>query len=559
MNDVQVRSGEYHFVFGESTWLHAVVGTCVTVCIWDQEHQSGGMCHYRLPVVTEAIALGDHTDDYGSCAIPHLLKKFKHTSSNPENLRAWVIGGGQVHDGEYMQSQQIGDRNVLVALETLTRYGIPVVGLSVGGSSGRQIRFNPKLGDVDFRYVDGSPNAAEHRGLAQDYSPRWVYVVSDRETFNVSIEKAFHHDPSIHIHALPDLESVDRYFFHQAPHALIIDAQYLDSPLYAAAASVRIVEQNSLPTVVVAGSVMPLSDEQYRSLALTVGHRILVSTHQHLSKVLAAAIRLNSLSAPMSAQGSNVASNAELIPHVATWNGTATCDEGKYGEEKGERSHEEVHHDNIHNKRPVGVVLVGSSTGGVDALEVLLSQFPSNMPPICIAQHIPEEYSLALVQRLHTKSRLTVKEAVDGEILARDCVYFAPGNHHIKLVQLSHDKVVVRTTQDPPINSFRPSVDYLFDSATKIRGWHLVAALLTGMGSDGANGLHRLKQQGAFTLVQDEKSCVVYGMGRVANALGAACKTVSIQDMAQAILDAYQSPVSALSHDSRDEFSKELR
>ncbi|MGF1708233.1 chemotaxis protein CheB [Enterovibrio baiacu] len=547
MNDVQVRSGECHFVFRESTWLHAVVGTCVTVCIWDQENQSGGMCHYRLPVVTEAIALGDHTDDYGTCAIPHLLKKFKHTSSNPENLRAWVVGGGQVHDGEYMQSQQIGDRNVIVALETLARFGIPIVGLSVGGNSGRQIRFNPKLGDVDFRYVDDSPNAAEHRGLAQDYSPRWVYVVSARQTFNASIEKAFSHDPSIHIHVLPDLESVDRYFFHQAPHALIIDAQYLDSPFYSAASSARVVEQHPLPTVVVADSVMPLPDDQYLTLAQVVGHRILVSTHQHLSKVLAAAIRLNSLSA----QGAHLVSNAARITETETWNGH------KYDEDKGERSPDEMHLNQT--GRPDGVVLVGSSTGGVDALEVLLSQFPSNMPPICIAQHIPEDYSLALVQRLNTKSRLTVKEAVDGEILARNCVYFAPGNHHIKLVQLSPDKVVVRTTQDPPINSFRPSVDYLFDSATKIHGWHLVAALLTGMGSDGANGLHRLKQHGAFTLVQDEKSCVVYGMGRVANALGAACKTVSIQDMATAILDAYQSPVFALSRDSRDELSKELR
>ncbi|SFO80347.1 CheD chemotactic sensory transduction [Enterovibrio norvegicus DSM 15893] len=570
MNDVQVRSGEFHFVFRESIWLHAVVGTCVTVCIWDQEKQSGGMCHYRLPLMPEAIALGEHADDYGSCAIPNLLKKFKHTSSTPENLRAWVIGGGQVHDGEYMQSQQIGDRNVLVALATLAHFGIPIVGLSVGGNSGRQIRFNPKIGDVDFRFVDDAPHEAENRRSVQEYSPCWVYVVSARQVFTTTIEKAFGNDPSIHIHVLPDLESVGRYFFHQAPHALIVDAQYLSSAMFLSASSLSepslpaslaptslalAVEQHPLPTVVVADSVTPLLDGQYRALAQTVGHRILVSTYQHLSKVVASAIGLNTLSAPLSrhAQDSNtdmptrsaVQFSGEKV-HVNT-SKENKCKEGK---------HEGV----LGGKDALdGVVLVGSSTGGVDALDVLLTQFPSNMPPICIAQHIPEEYSLALVQRLNAKSRLTVKEAVDGEILERSHVYFAPGNHHIKLVQLTDDKVVVRTTQDLPINSFRPSVDYLFNSAAKIQGWHIVAALLTGMGSDGAKGLQRLKEQGAFTLVQDEKSCVVFGMGRVANELGAVCKTVPIQDMAQAILDAYLTPIPELSRSRKDIVSKELR
>ncbi|WP_028022328.1 chemotaxis protein CheB [Enterovibrio calviensis] len=536
MNEVQVRSGEFQFAYRKPIWLHTVVGTCVVVCIWDQENQSGGMCHYRLPIAPNAIAMGELVNDYGNCAIPNLLKKFKHTSSNPKNLMAWVIGGGQVHDGEFMQSQQIGERNVLVALETLAHYGLPIVGTSVGGGSGRQIRFNPKFGEVDFRFVDEATSGTENTEVKLSPNLKWVYAISESDNFKASVEQALCHDPSVHVQAVHDIESIGHCFAHQAPQVLIIDSEYLSSaPLPMISSSSALFQSSMrdeasqsfrLPTVVVAHEVTPLIGTHYRTLAQTVGNRILVSTPQHLERVLASAIGLNALSVPLHTQAVTSSLNQPLE------------------KEGGE---------------PDGVVLIGSSTGGVDALEVLLSQLPGKMPAICIAQHIPEGYSSALVQRLNTKSQLTVKEAVDGEVLARSHVYFAPGNHHIKLVQLGDGQVVVRATQDPPINSFRPSVDYLFDSATKINDWRIVAALFTGMGSDGAKGLHRLKHHGAFTLVQDEKSCVVYGMGRVAKELGAVCRTVSIQEMAGAILDAYLSPASDLPRGGQDQFSKELR
>ncbi|MDD1793274.1 hypothetical protein LRP50_09060 [Enterovibrio sp. ZSDZ42] len=531
MNDIQVRSGEFQFAYQKPTWFNAVVGTCVVVCIWDQENQSGGMCHYRLPIAPNAIAMGEQVNDYGTCAIPNLLKKFKHTSSNPENLMAWVLGGGQVNDGEFMQSQQIGERNVLVALETLAHYGLPIVGVSVGGSSGRQIRFNPKTGQVDFRFVDEAANQTDIAGSTLAQNLKWVYAISASDTFKASVEKTIGNDPSIHVHVLKDLESVSQCFDHQAPQVLIIDSAYLSS--VSASASLtsnrldKISEISLLSTVVVADRATPLIGTLYRTLAKLVGNRILVSTLQNLDRVLASAVRLNSPSVPLQTLATTLSKEHSL--------------------EKDETE-------------PAGVVLIGSSTGGVDALEVLLTQFPSRMPPICIAQHIPEGYSSALVQRLNTKSELTVKEAIDGEVLSSSHVYFAPGNNHIKLVQLSDGNVVVRTTQEPPINCFRPSVDYLFDSALKLKGCRIVAALLTGMGSDGAKSLKRLKGIGAFTLVQDEESSVVYGMGRVAKELGAVCRTVPIQGMAQAILDAYKTQyVSELSRDGKNMFNRELR
>ncbi|OEE66715.1 hypothetical protein A1OO_13170 [Enterovibrio norvegicus FF-33] len=527
MSDVQVHSGEYQFALRQSMWLQTVVGTCVIVCIWDEENQSGGMCHYRLPVAPEAITMGEHANDYGTCAIPNLLKKFKHSSSKLANLRTWVLGGGQVHDGAFMQSQQIGERNVLVALDILAQYGLPIVGASVGGSSGRQIRFNPKSGVVDFRFLDDTPRDAESAESALGSRAQWVYVVSASETFFTLIEKTLGTDPSIHLHVLPDLESVSRYFSHQAPQALIIDAQNLPTTSLVFTSLPAMFTPLNLPTVVVADGVTALNGTHYRTLVSVVGNRILVSTPQCLVKVLASAIHLNTLSTPLKTQ-------LAALPST--------------------------HPSNNRKGKPTGVVLIGSSTGGVDALDVLLTQFPGDMPPICIAQHIPQDYSMALVERLNTKTPLTVKEAVDGEVLTQSHVYFAPGNHHIKLVQLSDGNVVVRATLDPPINSFRPSVDYLFDSATKIKGLHIVAALLTGMGSDGAKGLHHLKHQGAFTLVQDEKSCVVYGMGRVAKELGAVCRTVPIHEMARAIIEAYQGAfASELSHGKTDELTKELR
>ncbi|MDD1783208.1 hypothetical protein LRP49_18735 [Enterovibrio sp. ZSDZ35] len=495
MREIQVSSGECLFAYKKNMWMQTVVGTCVTVCIWDKENHSGGMCHYRLPVAPESIALGDNANDYGSCAIPNLLRKFKHTASIPQNLCAWVLGGGQINDGEFAQAQQIGERNIAVAFELLAHYGLPIFGVSVGDRTGRQVRFNPFTGDVDFRLVEDSANHPPARG---DMPKRgYIAAVAGNVATKTWIENALSSNFQGFVESFDDFEDVTQRAKVSKPRVLIIDSKLL--PIKNRGVNAPL----GLPAVVVSDTLSSLPISVYKNLEATLGNYSFISSAESLPKVLETAISLtHQQQAEQDLEQSTAANNVQ------------------------------------HRQCRDTLIFVGSSTGGVDALETVLKDLPQTMPPIFIVQHIPEEYSSTLVKRLNTVSKLTVVEAADGEVVKESMVYFAPGGHHIKVAQLGDETSIVRVTRDAPLNNFRPSVDYLFQSALKIQNKKIVAVLMTGMGSDGAGALKSLKDKGALTLIQDEASSAVFGMARVAKEIDAVCRTIPLIGIAPALVEA---------------------
>lgn len=182
------------------------------------------------------------------------------------------------------------------------------------------------------------------------------------------------------------------------------------------------------------------------------------------------------------------------------------------------------------------LVVVGSSTGGVEALGSLLPSLPAGLPPILVVQHIPAFFSKAVADRLNTQTAYEVREAVDDEpILPGQCL-IAPGNQHLMVVSVQ-GRLRTRLTQSPPVHHCRPAVDLLFRSAANVAGEHCLGVLLTGMGSDGALGLQAIRHAGGRTLAEHEDTCVVYGMPRAAVQLGVVDKEVRLDRMPQAILD----------------------
>jgi two-component system chemotaxis response regulator CheB len=180
------------------------------------------------------------------------------------------------------------------------------------------------------------------------------------------------------------------------------------------------------------------------------------------------------------------------------------------------------------------VILLGASTGGTEALKEVLVALPNPMPPIVIVQHIPPIFSKAFAERLDQACLLKVKEAQDGDVLKAGEVLIAPGNYHMKLIK-SPLGLQVALNQTPQVWHQRPAVDILFQSGAEILKQRAVAALLTGMGKDGANGLLALKQAGGYTLAQDEKTSVVYGMPKAAADIGAAMEVLPLQKIASAL------------------------
>ncbi|MBL8074391.1 MAG: chemotaxis response regulator protein-glutamate methylesterase [Nitrospira sp.] len=181
------------------------------------------------------------------------------------------------------------------------------------------------------------------------------------------------------------------------------------------------------------------------------------------------------------------------------------------------------------------IIAIGSSTGGTEAVKDVLEVLPPNTPPILITQHMPERFTKTWADRMNGLCRISVKEAEDGDSVLPGHALVAPGGYHMAL-ERSGARYTVRINQDPPVNRHRPSVDVLFASVARYAGANAVGVILTGMGGDGAKELLTMKQAGAFTIAQDEASCVVFGMPKEAIKLGGVDKVLPLQDIAGAIL-----------------------
>lgn len=181
------------------------------------------------------------------------------------------------------------------------------------------------------------------------------------------------------------------------------------------------------------------------------------------------------------------------------------------------------------------IIAIGSSTGGTEAVKEVLQVLPPNTPPILITQHMPEHFTKTWADRMNQICRISVKEAEDGDSVLPGHALIAPGSYHMTLVR-SGARYSVRINQDPPVNRHRPSVDVMFDSVAQYAGGNAVGVILTGMGGDGAKGLWAMKQAGAYTIAQDEASCVVFGMPKEAIKLGAAERVLTLSEIPGNIL-----------------------
>lgn len=182
------------------------------------------------------------------------------------------------------------------------------------------------------------------------------------------------------------------------------------------------------------------------------------------------------------------------------------------------------------------IIVVGSSTGGTDALRVFLTAMPKHSPPILIAQHMPETFVPSFAARLDTLCQVRVKVAEQDEVIDRGTVYISPGTAHLEIAKHGAGFRVSLNTA-PPVNFHRPSVEVLFRSAARVLAKRALGVMLTGMGKDGAVGMLEMKRAGAINLAQDEASCVVFGMPRAAIELGAVDEVLPLDRIAARALN----------------------
>jgi two-component system chemotaxis response regulator CheB len=180
------------------------------------------------------------------------------------------------------------------------------------------------------------------------------------------------------------------------------------------------------------------------------------------------------------------------------------------------------------------IICIGASTGGTESLREVLEALPANAPGIVIVQHMPEKFTASFAKRLDSLCQVRVKEAADGDAVLRGHVLIAPGNLHT-MIERSGARYYVSVKEGPLVSRHRPSVDVLFRSAARSVGSNAVGVIMTGMGDDGARGLEEMKNAGAFTIAQDEATCIVFGMPKEAIARNCVDRIVPLHTLAREI------------------------
>ena len=192
---------------------------------------------------------------------------------------------------------------------------------------------------------------------------------------------------------------------------------------------------------------------------------------------------------------------------------------------------------NVRSDSFKSLIALGISTGGPRALQSVVPNLPANLPaPVLIVQHMPPGFTKSLATRLNDISQIEVREAEDGDVLKAGCVYIAPGDHHLDLTNDDGHLKIRLDRLSPPVNGFRPSVDFMMDAVRKAGIRDAIGVIMTGMGADGSRGLRDLKRDnGAHIIAQDEKSCSVFGMPRAAIELGVVDEVVPLENIAASI------------------------
>ncbi len=210
-------------------------------------------------------------------------------------------------------------------------------------------------------------------------------------------------------------------------------------------------------------------------------------------------------------------------------------------EKKVEDVNYKVHPDEVIPSKPallggIKLIAIGSSTGGVESLLRVFKRLPSNLPPIVMTQHIPYGFSNSFAQRLNDHSEVNVCEAKGGEILERGCAYLAPGNMHLTVEKVGN-QFRTKLLDEKKVSQHKPSVDVLFRSVNNTIGGSAMAVMMTGMGDDGMIAMKDLFDNGAYTVAQNEESCVVFGMPAKAIQIGAVKDIVHLDEIADYIVD----------------------
>jgi len=515
MSEVFLRPGELSFET-RPTRIVTVLGSCIAVCIFDQRKKIGGMCHYYLPEpAQDKIITENEEDKYGVFAIKNLLRHFKENGSRREDLLVKVVGGGHVLSQIAQSDDAVGSANIKMARQIIRQFGLRIAAESVGGFHGRKVRFYSESGKLELKRIEKSEENSIAGPVTKPSPSSFRYndkikvlIVDDSKPVRLVLRKMLEKDSLIEIvgEAVDGIDAEEKVK-QLNPDLLTLDIHMprMDGLTFLG----RLMQSHPIPAIIVTAMNLEASGDLFTALEKGAFDYIQKPEFSNMDEI-----------------------GAELISKIKEAKSSGYGQKKIYAQTSGSvvRSLVSCSSDKLNKS----LFVLGASTGGTEALKHVLEKLPPNIPPTLIVQHIPPIFSKAFADRLNSLCPFTVREAQDGDLVERGVVLLAPGGKHMRLKKQGADRYIVQITEDPPVNRFRPSVDYLFESVARndLNFTNVCAGIFTGMGYDGAKGLLALKNKGAATFAQNEETCVVYGMPKAAKEIGAVSYTLSLDAIA---------------------------
>ena len=481
------------FIDSQGMNVSTILGSCVSVCLFSESASVGGVIHFALPDRSFAQKSMRNELNFGDSAIRILYDKLINTHKlRHSDLRAKIVGGASVVDN--LESNfNIGELNIQIARQVLSELNIPVIGEHVGGYSGRKIYFYTDTGRLRVSLTNTTINKKVR-----------VLVVDDSKTIQELLKRIINSGGIEVVGVASNATEADKLIKELRPDVITLDIHMpgIDGVSFLE----RFLPHYPIPTIMISSINMNESNLVLKTLEIGAVDYIQKPTLNEIT-ALTEQIREKIITA----------SSIKVIPHQLPTVSKLKAFPGSL----------------IQSNK---IVVIGASTGGTEAIKEVLLRLPANIPPILIVQHIPAVFSNASAKRLNDLCPFEVIEGQDGDEIKPGRVIIAPGGRHMEL-WIEKNKRRVRIFEGEKVNRHIPSVDVLFNSAAKWLGHEAVGVILTGMGNDGARGLLNMKQSGAFTIGQDEKTSVVFGMPKAAQELNAVSKVIPLENIADEILD----------------------